>query len=246
MYTILWKEFFSLFKSFKSIAVVAFFIFVTFVISRFLGKFPFLLEQGTMSPFLLSIRFLVGAFGFLFGMALSHDILNREIESQTIRYLVTKTPRIHLITGKSLGVYLFWVLSITISFLIISYYAKSLFFLSYIQLLSFMAYVVGLTIFLSYFIKRTTYSMFISVILGIIIPALGAFVTGIKINWDSLIFTLPTNTTTDNLLVFIPYYLKFLLPYYYFPLENGLTLLPFFMGVLFITIVTILFKRSDL
>ena len=123
MYTLMWREFFSLLKSFKSIAVVAFFILVTFIISRFLGKLPYQFALGNTSPFLLSIRFLVGAFGFLFGLALSHDILNREMESQTIRYLVTKTPRINLIAGKSLGIYLFWIFSVTVSFIIISYYA---------------------------------------------------------------------------------------------------------------------------
>lgn len=246
MYTIMWKEFFSLLKSFKSIAVVAFFILVTFIISRFLNNLPFQFIEGNMSPFLLSIRLLVGAFGFLFGLTLSHDILNREMESQTIRYLVTKTSRIHLILGKSLGVYLFWIFSITVSFIIISYYAESFFLFSYIQLLSFMAYVVGLTILLSFFIKKTSYSMFISVILGILIPTLGVWVTTIQLDWNTLTFTLPVNDTTGNFLYFIPYFLKFLLPYYYFSLENALSLLPFLLGIIFIIITIILFKRSDL
>jgi ABC-2 type transport system permease protein len=246
MYTIMWKEFFSLLKSFKSIAVVAFFILVTFLMSRFFSNFPILFFRGDMSPFLLSILFLVGAFGFLFGLSLSHDTLNREIESQTIRYLVTKTPRTNLIIGKSLGIYLFWIFSITVSFLIISYYAESFFVFNYIQLLCFMAYVVGLTVLLSFFIKKTTYSMFISVILGILIPALGAWMTMIKVDWDTLMFTLPVNQTSGNFLYFIPYFLKFLLPYYYFNLQNALSLMPLFLGVLFIIIVIILFKRSDL
>jgi ABC-2 type transport system permease protein len=246
MYTIMWKEFFSLLKSFKSIAVVAFFILVTFIISRFLNKLPFQFIDGNMSPYLLSIRFLVGAFGFLFGLALSHDILNREIESQTIRYLVTKIPRAQLIIGKSLGVYLFWIVSITISFLIISYYARSFFLFSYVQLLSFMAYVLGLTILLSFFIRKTTYSMFISVILGILLPALGVWVTNIDVDWNTFTFSVPLNNTSENLLYFIPYFFKFLFPYYYYSLDNALSLLPFVIGILFIIIVIILFKRSDL
>lgn len=224
MYAIMKKEFLSLFKSFKSIAVVAFFILVTYLVSKFLTNFPLKIGMDSTSPYVFSIRALVILFGFLFGLSLSHDTLNREIESQTIRYLLPRTSRINIILGKFIGIYLFWFISITVSFLIISYFAKEFSYIDYIQMLAYMAYVAGITILLSLVLRRSTYTMFLSAILGIVIPAFSAW-------------TIAPNSKVS--------FLKYIFPIYYTTLKNGLMLMPFLMALVLLGITLILFKRSD-
>lgn len=225
MYAIMRREFLSLFKSFKSIAVVAFFLLVSFYISKYISGIGFQLGSSSSSPYVIGIGTLVLLFGFLFGLTLSHDTINREMESQTIRYLVPKTRRLDIIIGKYLGIFLFWVVSITLSFLIISFYAKHFYIMNYLQLLSFMSYVISVTFMLSFFVKRSTYSMFLSVILGLFLPAIGFYVTYTESFWQ---------------------YFKYLFPYFYLLKYNGLVVIPFLLAAAMLALVLTLFQRSDL
>ncbi|WP_173224351.1 ABC transporter permease subunit [Paenibacillus alba] len=107
-----------MFKSFKSVAIILLFVVVSMSIAKFVQNNQALLEGfGNQSnPYLSGMRFLINVLGFLFVLTHSHDFLNREIENQTIRFLVTKTSKMAIVIGKYLGIFLFWMTCVGISF----------------------------------------------------------------------------------------------------------------------------------
>jgi ABC-2 type transport system permease protein len=227
MLAIMQKEFTALFKSFKSLAVIFFFLIITFAISRsFHQNLSFLQQSGSdTSPYVSSIRGLLIFFGFLFGMTLSHDSINREIESQTIRYLVPKINRQSIIIGKFLGILFFWIVSITISFSVISIYAKKIYLIDYIQMIGYIGYVISLTILLSMVVRKSTYTMFIAVFLGILLPGLGLWTTFTPSHWGVV---------------------KYLFPFYYILDHSVKNMIPFVFSALFLIITISIFTRRDL
>src|SRR5690625_7700017 len=57
------------------------------------------------------ISLILMVLGFLFAFAISHDLINKEIELKTIRLLITKTSSLKLMLGKFLGTLLFWIVT---------------------------------------------------------------------------------------------------------------------------------------
>src|SRR5690625_2437275 len=58
------------------------------------------------------ISLILMVLGFLFAFAISHDLINKEIELKTIRLLITKTSSLKLMLGKFLGTLLFWIVTV--------------------------------------------------------------------------------------------------------------------------------------
>src|SRR5690625_6096207 len=57
------------------------------------------------------ISLILMVLGFLFAFAISHDLINKEIELKTIRLLISKTSSLKLMLGKFLGTLLFWIVT---------------------------------------------------------------------------------------------------------------------------------------
>lgn len=227
MIPILKNEFFHTFKSFKSVAIVLFFTLTSVVTATYLTNHPELLGNlDSQAAYTSSIKFLIFFFGFLFVFAVSHDIINREIDYQTIRLLVSKTSRFNIILGKFLGSFLFWIGAISISFLIVSLYARSWFLLDYLTVCTVLFFITCLNIFLSTWISRPSMTMFVGILLGILCPILG-FWAAFSSNWYLLPF-------------------KYLLPYYYVVESNGYLVIPFVIGILFLAASYFMFNRRDL
>jgi ABC-2 type transport system permease protein len=165
-------------------------------------------------------------FGFFFVTVISHDTLSREIDSQTIRFLVTKTTRSSIVLGKYLGVYSFWTMVVTASYIPIIFVSGSFNLLDYIQLLSFLCFVVGLTILFSAVIKSPTYTLLCGIFCSFVFPVVGVMAmvkTGLY--WNLI---------------------KFLTPYYYYVNTGYWILVPFLMSILMVLISIIIFTRRDL
>lgn len=227
MIPIIRNEFFQTFKSFKSVAIVLFFTLTSLLTATYLANHPELLgDGGNDSAYTSSIKFLIFFLGFLFVFAVSHDIVNRELDDQTIRLLVSKTSRFNIIAGKFLGSFLFWVCSISISFFVVTLYAKSTFFLDYLIVITVLFFITCLNVLLSTVLTRPGMTMFVGILLGILCPVLG-FWAAFSNNWYLLPF-------------------KYLLPYYYV-VESGVYLIvPFLLGLLFLTVAYFMFYRKDL
>ncbi|VWX38640.1 ABC transporter permease [Exiguobacterium oxidotolerans] len=227
MIPIIRNEFFHTFKSFKSIAIVLFFTLTSFLTATYLANHPELLgDVGNDSAYTSSIKFLIFFLGFLFVFAVSHDIINREIDYQTIRLLVSKTSRFNIIAGKFIGSFLFWVYSTSISFLIVSLYAKSWFFLDYLTVITVLFFITCFNVLLSTVLTRPSMTMFAGILLGILCPVLG-FWAAFSNNWYLLPF-------------------KYLLPYYYVVESGRYLVVPFLLGLLFLTASYFMFTRRDL
>lgn len=222
------KEFISSFKSFKSVFIILFLITVSTYTAYFLKdklNITTQLSQGG-TTYTSSISFLLLLFGFLFVFILSHDIINRELETQTIRLLVTKISRSEIILGKFLGIFLFWVFTIIISFILISLIAKDWFWIDLLSLITFITYPISLNIFLSTSINRPTVSLFISIFISIFLPLIGIY-----------------SSLDDSSVMYI---LKYILPYYTIINQSILMIIPLIISFFFITISIILFNRKDL
>lgn len=232
MYTILKKEFFSSFKSIRAILIVLFITIISYQSALFFsGDNPLtvlLLEEGAVENeiYTVVIALIIMIFGFLFVFAISHDVVNKELELKTIRLLVTKVSRLEIVLGKMLGMFFFWLVVVSVSFLIITAISHTWQWRDYIQVLIFMFYIINFVLLISTCITSTKLTMFLGIILGLTIPIM-ALISLLSEKWY---------ITT----------VSYLLPYAY--LEGSLwkMLIPFTMGLLFCAIALFVMERRDL
>ncbi|WP_347860946.1 ABC transporter permease subunit [Salimicrobium sp. PL1-032A] len=224
------REFFDSFKSIKSLLIILFTTVVSWQTAQYLSSNPLLIQeaavQGKESEFVTAVTaFMVIALGFLFVFSVSHDIINKEIESKTIRLLVTKKPRSHIMLGKFLGTLLFWVAIFTISYLVTAIIAQVWVTIEYLKMVSFLTYIVGMVFLVSTLVERTKLTMFIGVFAGVLLPILGIASVMVDKWWMTVI--------------------EYLLPYTY--TEKGfLMIIPFLMGLSFFFVATKIMNRKDL
>ncbi|MEB9975392.1 hypothetical protein P4K82_28305 [Bacillus cereus] len=225
MLSIAKNEFFGLFKSFKSIVVILFFLLVSYYSSSFLSG-NLMNGMSGDSTYASSIKLLVFFLGFLFVFSLSHDSINREVELQTVRFIVTKISRKSFVFGKFLGILFFWLFCITVSFSIICFFAKDILIKEYFLMVLFLVYAISLNLFLSVLFKKSGVTIFLSIILGILLPVFGI--------WSAL----------DDKVWLFPF--KYLLPYHYLILSGNYLIFPLILSSLYLYLVLLLFNRKDL
>lgn len=183
------REFISLFKSIKSIIIIA----ILFAVSYYAAKFSSFIALGAdltageaediHTIGLLSVILLLGQL-FVFG--LSHDTINREVHERTMRFLVTRVSRSAILFGKFLGIWMFWFGCITVSFLLISIFSMKFDLFIFSQTLSLVTYQAALALLLSVLIPRPGNTMFLGNILGLLLPAFGfwtVFTPNGWVNW---------------------------------------------------------------
>lgn len=193
MYVIGKREFFSLFKGIKSIIIIA----MLLVTSYYSAKFSNLLASGmeltareAENIHTVGLLTLIVIFGQLFVMGLSHDSLNRETHERTIRFLVTRTSRTSIIFGKFFGIWLFWLICLTVSFLLISIFAQKIDVFIFSQTMSLLTYQIALTILLSVLIPKPGFTMFLGIVVGLAFPILGfwvAYTSNVWVSWTKFI-----------------------------------------------------------
>ncbi|MBM7695985.1 ABC-2 type transport system permease protein [Salimicrobium jeotgali] len=172
-----------------------------------------------------AITFIIMAFGALFVFSISHDIVNSETESRTIRLLVTKISRGQILLGKLLGVTLFWWSVITISYIVIFAISGSWSIEFYAQTLVLIFYFISFTMLISTIISKTKLSMFFGIMLGIALPVLN--VAAIEIDkW----YLIPA---------------KYIFPFYYSE-QLTMSFVPLIIGTVFFTLSVFIIKRRDL
>ncbi|MGX5470161.1 ABC transporter permease [Bacillus toyonensis] len=225
MLSIAKNEFFGLFKSFKSIVVILFFLLVSYYSSSFLSG-NLMNGMNGDSNYASSIKLLVFFLGFLFVFSLSHDSINREVELQTVRFIVTKISRKSFIFGKFLGILFFWLFCITVSFSVICFFAKDILIKEYFLMVLFLVYAISLNLFLSVLFNKSGVTIFLSIILGILLPIFGM--------WSAL----------DDKVWLFPF--KYLLPYHYLILSGNYLIFPLILSSLYLYLVLLLFNRKDL
>ncbi|MEW9110749.1 ABC transporter permease subunit [Cytobacillus gottheilii] len=228
MFVISKREFFSLFKSIKSIIIIAILLATAYYSSKFSNALTNLVDftademNYVHTIGLLSLLLL---FGQLFVLGLSHDCINRETHERTMRFLVTRTSRLSILFGKFLGIVLFWTVCVTISFLIISIFARQFDFFSFFQVMSLLIYQISLTILLSTIIPKPGITMFLGILLGIAFPIFGMWITFTSNEWVS--------------------WLKYVTPFYYLEHDNYLFLIINLLAAFLLFISAAIFTRRE-
>lgn len=230
MLTICLHEFKNLFKSIRSIIIIFLMLSVTLGAASLLERFQQEIQElGMGGVYIIGLFALLMIAGPLFVVSLSHDIINKEIHSRTIRFLVTKVSREKIILGKFFGVFLFWFSCLTISVLLLIPFSKTFYYMELLDLIIFISYFIALVLFLSTVITKPGLTMFIGIVLSLILPILGV--------WSIL--------TPDNLVLKI---VNLATPYYYLSEEGSwlvYVMLPLLTVFLVVASLFIL-KRRDL
>lgn len=230
MITIGIHEFKNLFKSIRSVLIILLLLGVTLGSASLLENFADeIQEMGLGGIYIAGLYALLLIAGPLFVLGLSHDVINKETHSRTIRFLVTKTSRNQIILGKFFGVLAFWFSCIFISSLLLIPFSGKFYAIELFDLIIFIGYFVALALFLSTIISKPGLTMFIGLLLSIILPVLGM--------WGIL--------SPENIVLKV---ITFLTPYYYLGQENMVLtyiMLPLITVLLVISSLFIL-KRRDL
>jgi len=228
MYVIGKREFFSLFKGIKSIIIVGMLLVTSYYsakFSNFLASGMELTAKEAENIHTVGLLTLILIFGQLFVMGLSHDSLNRELHERTIRFLVTRTSRTSIIFGKFLGIWLFWFVCLTVSFLLISIFAQKIDVFIFSQTMSLLTYQIALTILLSVLIPKPGFTMFLGIVVGLAFPILGLWVNFTSNVWVS--------------------WTKFISPYYYLIREDYTFLVIVLLAGIMLITANLIFKRRE-
>lgn len=173
----------------------------------------------------VGLLILILFFGQLFVMGLSHDSLNRETHERTIRFLVTRTSRTSIILGKFLGIWLFWLICLTTSFLLTSVFSQKIDVFIFTQTMSLLTYQIGLTILLSVLIPKPGFTMFLGIMVGLAFPIIGLWVSFTSNVWVS--------------------WIKYITPYYYLIREDYTFLVIVILAGIMLVIANLIFKRRE-
>ncbi|MFS0645349.1 hypothetical protein [Siminovitchia sp. 179-K 8D1 HS] len=228
MYVISKREFFSLFKSIKSILIIGILLLTAYYSAKFSNVLLNVIEftpeemEHIHTLGLLTLLFL---FGQLFVMGLSHDCMNRETRERTMRFLVTRTSRASILYGKFFGIALFWFVCVAISFIIISIFSKQFAVFIFSQTMSLLIYQIALTVLLSVLIPKPGITMFLGTIIGLAFPIFGLWVTFTSNGWVS--------------------WIKFITPFYYLEREDYTIAVILLFASLMLLIAHLIFKRRE-
>jgi ABC-2 type transport system permease protein len=174
MWAICQHEFIRLFKSVKSLITVAFIVCVSYLVSDLVNQVAsFLPKQELAQGHALGILALVMILGPLFVFSLSHDVMNREITGRTMRFLVTRTSRKQIVLGKFLGVSLFWLVCMLITFGVVLATVQTFDAKTFWQCLSLLVYCITMALLLSLVVPRPSYTMFLGIVIALVLPGLG-------------------------------------------------------------------------
>ena len=222
------REFFSLFKGIKSIMIIV----ILLVTSYYSAKFSNLLTseidltaKEAENIYTIGLLALLFLFGQLFVMGLSHDTMNRETHERTIRFLVTRTSRSSIVLGKFFGIWLFWFVCLTVSFLLISIFAKKIDVFIFLQIMSLLTYQIALTILFSVLIPKPGFTMFLGTVLGLTFPILGFWLTFTSNVWVS--------------------WMKFITPFYYLDRDDYTFWVIVLLAGIMLGIANLIFKRRE-
>ncbi|GGP09084.1 ABC transporter permease [Oceanobacillus neutriphilus] len=231
MFTVGFREFKSLFTSIRSILIIVVLFGVTAGTAKLVRQFEAPLHELGLGndAYAMGLMLLLILAASLFVTGLSHNIVNKEIDTRTIRFLATKTSRRNIIIGKFIGSFLFWAICITVALLLIIPFSKSFSMLTLVQSIIFVSYFIGLTLFLSTIIPKPSLSMFLGIIISIALPVLGLWSSG-----------------TDNLFVKV---IGYVTPYFYYLQEEDSYYYSYFVvlfPILFILLSLVIFRKRDL
>ena len=227
MWVICQRECKELFKGVRPIIIIIILLGLSYIIARLADSFPVIEELITLDMYTMGLSLPILILGLLFVFTLSHDTINKEVESRTIRFLVTKTSRHKIIMGKLLGMLLFWLIIVTVSLFLISIYAKTFYLSTLVESMLFLLYAICLALLISTLVRRTRQSMFLGIAIALLLPA----ITG----WAVL-----SNQ-------FYIKWFKYVSPYYYLSIDQPFSKLALLLlASILLALSLFFFRKKDL
>ncbi|MFD1927739.1 ABC transporter permease subunit [Sporosarcina siberiensis] len=235
MWSIAKHESIQLLKSIKSILVLFFLlgsayagVKITELLKNslhMLSESEALILENDVMIYSAGLSFIILIFGPLFAFILSHDVMNREIEQRTMRFIVTKVSRTNIVLGKVLGHLFFWLTILTAAYLLIFILSGYFSFHAFFQSFSALSVFVALALLLSLLINKPILSSFLSILLGIAIPIISLLVIFSE-KWYISIF-------------------KYMSPYYYLQDDLMIFLVNFAFSAIYVLVAIYLFRKRD-
>jgi len=229
MFAICFREFKSLFKSIKSLIIISIIFGVTLGTAKLVSTFQSQLQELGMgdSSYATGLLIVIILVSPLFVSTLSHNTVNEELSSRTIRFIATKTSRRNIILGKFLGILSFWTVCLIVALLLITPFSGEFHLSEFIQSVIFITYFIGLSIMLSTIIPRPGITGFLGLVLSIGLTVLGLWSIG-----------------SDNILLKIYSYIT---PYFFYSQDNEFyTYLVLVFPIIFLGISLITIRKKDL
>lgn len=223
MISVALEEFKRVLKSIRTIIIILIFVLFSYGMSSALANFN-TNTNSNISAAYSSIRLLVFILGYLFVSILSNNCINKEIETGSINFVLSKISRCNFIIGKFIGILLFWSVCIGTSFSVISFLNHQINFSIFLMLLCVITYYISLCILFSVLISKSSITNFLGLVIGIIFPILGLFVT-LSNEWYS--------------------FFKYLFPYEYILKGDFFIIVPLLISSIFLSIAILKFSRKE-
>ncbi|CAJ1004039.1 MULTISPECIES: ABC transporter permease subunit [Brevibacillus] len=226
MWAVCFQECTRLLRSVKSLITVAVIVGISYWVSDLVNQVADIFSEKELAHgHALGVFVLVMLFGPLFVFGLSHDIMNRELSSRTIRFLLTRTSRASIVLGKWFGVLLFWTCCMLVTFGVLFASVRTFDANTLWQCMTLLVYSTSLALLMSIAVPRPSYTMFAGIVLGLGLPFLG-------------LWTLVSSHATAK-------WIGYLTPYFYIEKGGAFTGVIWLYALLFLSASVYLFQRRD-
>lgn len=201
MLSIAKQEFWQLTKNIKSIVIIAVLLLASYYFARNGQVFAQFFEMGAedgAALYATGLIIVVLLAGPLFVMALSHDIINREVSSRTMRFLLTRTSADRIVWGKFIGVCAFWLFCVVLAVAIIAITSHTFSAISFASVLCLLISEITIAFIVSIVIPRPRMSMFIGIMIGIAFPIVSYAVEFTDKWWGKLRYISPMHYVQED------------------------------------------------
>lgn len=229
MFAVCLREFKSLFKSIRSLIIIGVIIGVTLGAAKLVSSFQSQLQQLGLgdSPYATGLLILTLLASPLFVSTLTHNTINEELKTRTIRFIATKTSRANIVIGKFLGNLFFWIVCLFVALLLITPFSKAFHISDLMQSIVFVSYFIGLSLLLSTLIPKPGVTGFVGMAIAVIIPILGLW-----------------SIASENIYLKIYSYIT---PYYFYSQDKDVYIyIVLIFPIIFLAISLIIIRKRDL
>lgn len=229
MFAVCFREFKSLFKSIRSLIIIGVIFGVTLGAAKLVSSFQSQLQEFGLgdSAYATGLLILILIASPLFVSTLTHNTINEEVKSRTIRFIATKTSRENIVFGKFLGNLFFWIVCLFIALLLITPFSKAFHVSELMEGIVFVSYFVGLSLLLSTLIPKPGVTGFLGMAIAVIVPIVGLW-----------------SIASEN--IFLKIY-SYITPYYFFSHDNDSYIyIVLIYPIIFLVISLITIRKRDL
>lgn len=162
-------------KSIKSVILIILLSLISYAVAENSDKVP-LISSDTNSISVSTIIFsLLSVLGVFFTMQIFGGNLTREIESESIRYILPYVPRWKIIISKITSYQLYWMIILIIPLVIVSIFKHKLFFplTGLISMFAFFLYINSVALLTSVIVQKEKSSTFIGIVISIAVVFIG-------------------------------------------------------------------------